>query len=468
MAASDLFGFTGEESPAHQGFSGNYPAGGSAGDDSAAPLAHRVRPHTLEEVAGQQHVLAEDGMIGRMLAEKKIFSLILWGPPGCGKTTLARLIAEHSGMRFLTLSAVTSGVAELRKVFDVARSHKANGVVTLLFVDEIHRFNRSQQDAFLPVVEDGTVTLIGATTENPSFELNAALLSRCRVVVLRRLETEDLKRLIARAEEETGHALPLQPEALDTLCALADGDGRYLLNLCEELFQWRHAQPDAPDLSPAALLELLRARAPVYDKHQDSHYNLISALHKSVRGSDPDAALYWLARMLDAGEDPHYLLRRLARMANEDIGLADPAAITQVMAAWQAFDALGPPEGELCLAQACVYLASAPKSNALYRAAGAAWKDARQSGSAMPPKHILNAPTGLMKEEGYGSGYQYDHDCPGAFSGQDYFPDSLKRQDYYQPTPRGFEAELSKRMARWRQLRQEHSGSLDESGHKSD
>ena len=413
------------------------------------PLADRLRPSRLSEVVGQDHLLAAEGPIGRMVAQDRLASMVLWGPPGCGKTTIARLLAEQTSLAFEPLSAVFSGVADLRKVFARAKELRLAGRGTLLFIDEIHRFNKAQQDGFLPYVEDGTVILVGATTENPSFELNAALLSRAQVFVLHRLDEAALEELLRRAEAENGRPLPLEPEARTALLAMADGDGRYLLNLAEELY----SLPASPQLDPAALAEVVQKRAPVYDKGQDSHYNLISALHKSLRGSDSDAALYWLARMLSAGEDPNYIARRLLRFAVEDVGLADPGALEQVLAAWQAYERLGTPEGELALAQAVIYLGTAPKSNAAYRALGQALRAAKETGSLMPPKHILNAPTGLMKDLGYGKDYAYDHDAPEAFSGQDYFPEDMARRRFYEPVDRGFEREIRKRLDYWDKLR---------------
>ncbi len=429
----------------------------SAGLEAAAsrPLADRLRPQALSDVVGQDHLIGPDGPLGRMLARGHLASIILWGPPGVGKTTLARLLSDAAGLEFDAISAVFSGVADLKKAFDRARARRASGQGTLLFVDEIHRFNRAQQDGFLPVVEEGVVTLVGATTENPSFELNAALLSRCQVLVLKRLDADALERLLTRAEALEGRALALTPEARDVMMALADGDGRYLLNLAEQVFA---ASPDTP-LAPAGLGQLVQRRAPSYDKAGDSHYNLISALHKSIRGSDPDAALYWLARMLEAGEDPLFLARRLVRMANEDIGLADPGAVHAALAAKDVYDFLGSPEGELALAQAVVHLACAPKSNAVYKAWKAAVRSAKATGSLSPPKHILNAPTKLMKAEGYGQGYEYDHDAAGGVSGQDYFPDEMPdRPVFYEPKDGGREAQLKERLDRWRVLRNERRG----------
>lgn len=418
-------------------------------DQAPRPLADRLRPRSIAEVVGQDHLLKPDGPIGRMVAAHRIASMILWGPPGCGKTTLARLLAEHTDLHFEPLSAIFSGVADLRKIFEAARGRRAAGQGTLLFVDEVHRFNRSQQDAFLPVVEDGTVTLIGATTENPSFELNAALLSRCQVFVLNRLDFAALEELMQRAEATEGRPLPLTPEARDAVKAMADGDGRYLLNLVEELFALKVTAP----LDAAALAQAVQRRAPVYDKAQESHYNLISALHKSLRGSDVDAGLYWFARMLAGGEDPLYVVRRLVRFAVEDIGMADPQALTQSLAAWDAYERLGSPEGELAIAQAVIYLATAPKSNAAYTAYKASTRAAKETGSLMPPMHILNAPTKLMKEIGYGKGYAYDHDTEEGFSGQNYFPPDMDRQEFYRPVERGFEREIRKRLDYWGKLR---------------
>ena len=417
------------------------------------PLADKLRPTRLEEIVGQQHLLAPDAPIGRMVASGHISSMILWGPPGCGKTTLARLLAEHTSLHFEPLSAVFSGVADLRKIFEAAKSRRMAGQGTLLFIDEIHRFNRAQQDGFLPYVEDGTVILVGATTENPSFELNGALLSRCQVFVLNRLDDASMEQLMGRAEAAEGRALPLDAEARRALRAMADGDGRYLLNMAEELLRL----PPGPKLDNAGLAAAVQRRAPLYDKAQEGHYNLISALHKSLRGSDADAALYWLARMLAGGEDPRYIARRLVRFAVEDIGMADPDALPQSIAAWEAYERLGSPEGELAIAQCVVYLGTAPKSNAAYRAFSAAQSIAAETGSLMPPKHILNAPTRLMKQLGYSKGYAYDHDAPEAFSGQDYFPEGMARQTFYRPVERGFEREIRKRLDYWSKLRSERS-----------
>ena len=417
------------------------------------PLADRLRPQNLSEVVGQDHLLSTEGPIGRMISGGRLSSIILWGPPGTGKTTTARLLAEHSDLEFEPLSAVFSGVADLRKVFDRARQRRDLGRGTLLFIDEIHRFNRAQQDGFLPYVEDGTVVLVGATTENPSFELNAALLSRAQVLVLNRLNDEALETLLQRAEMEEQCELPLDADARSSLRAMADGDGRYLLNMTEEILQL----PADEKLDTAQLAEAVQRRMPLYDKSQDGHFNLISALHKSLRGSDTDAALYWFSRMLAGGEDPKYIARRLVRFASEDIGLADPMALPQAIAAWEAYERLGSPEGELALVQCVIYLAAAPKSNAAYKAEKAARKAARDTGSLTPPMHILNAPTGMMKELGYGEGYQYDHDAEAGFSGQNYFPDGMRRQKFYSPKDKGFEREVAKRLEYWDKLRQQKS-----------
>ncbi len=413
------------------------------------PLADRLRPRSLDQVLGQDRLLTADGPIGRMVEARRLASMILWGPPGSGKTTIARLLADHTDLAFRPLSAVFSGVADLRKLFDEAKEHRAAGGGTLLFIDEIHRYNRAQQDGFLPCVEDGTVILVGATTENPSFELNPPLLSRCQVLVLNRLDDAALEALLVRAERAEARPLPLDDAARLALTAMADGDGRALLNLAEELFRL----PEGRVLDTKGLTRAVQRRAPLYDKAQEGHYNLISALHKSLRGSDVDAALYWLARMLAGGEDPRYICRRLLRFAYEDVGLADPQAAVQTRTAWEAYERIGSPEGELALAQAVIYLATAPKSNAAYKALGAASRAARQTGSLMPPKHILNAPTRLMSELGYGKGYRYDHDAQDAFSGQDYFPQGMPRQRFYFPADRGFERDVAKRLAYWAKLR---------------
>ena len=431
----------------------------AAGLDREAPrpLADRLRPKQLAHVVGQDHLVGPAGTLTRALQGGRLQSLILWGPPGTGKTTAARLLADETNLAFEQLSAIFSGVQDLRKAFDRAKSRRETGKGTLLFIDEIHRFNRSQQDSFLPHMEDGTITLVGATTENPSFELNGALLSRALVVVFHRLDEAALEELLARAEKVEGRPLPLVAEARTALKTMADGDGRTLLNMAEELLA--SLAPGALPLDRAALLALVQRRAPLYDKSRDGHYNLISALHKAVRGSDPDAALYWLARMLDGGEDRLYVARRLVRMAIEDIGLADPQALMQALAAKDAFDFLGSPEGELGLAQAVIYLATAPKSNAAYLAFGAALRSAKEQGSLPPPKHILNAPTSLMQQEGYGAGYAYDHGTPEAFSGQNYFPDGMTRAQFYVPTGRGLEAEIKKRLEHWAKLRARQASS---------
>ncbi len=452
------------------------------------PMADILRPDILDDVVGQEHLLADNGALRRMVDAHALSSLILWGPPGCGKTTIARILAGHSDLHFEQLSAIFSGVADLRKVFEGAKIRKANGKGTLLFVDEIHRFNKSQQDAFLPVMEDGTITLIGATTENPSFELNAALLSRAQVFVLKPIDEHGLEVLLKRIEERQGLALPCDEAARELLKSMADGDGRYLLSMAEQIFAQvdprfhgdaKGGRGDAKGeerdaninnantnnsisskeeihshyLNSQALLQMLQRRAPLYDKGNDAHFNLISAFHKALRGSDVDGALYWMARMLDAGENPEYILRRMTCVASEDISMADPQALQVVMAAWQAYERLGLPEGELAMAQACVHLATAPKSNASYMALKAAKRAAKETGSLMPPKHAMNAPTKLMKAQGYNLGYQYDHDTPEGFSGQSYFPDDLPRQEFYKPVERGFERDIKKRLDYWKGLR---------------
>ena len=417
------------------------------------PLAEQLRPAGLADVVGQPHLMGENGTLTRMLGRGALASLILWGPPGVGKTTIARLLADAAGLQFTAVSAVFSGVADLKRIFDEASRRRQAGARTLLFVDEVHRFNRAQQDSFLPVVEDGTVVLVGATTENPSFALNGALLSRCQVLVLRRLDDDALDLLLARAEQAAGRPLPITPEARGALRAMADGDGRYLLNMAEQLLSLL----EQPLLDAPGLAAVIGRRAALYDRDRDEHFHLLSALHKSLRGSDPDAALYWFARMVTGGEDARYVARRLVRFASEDVGMADPGALPQAVAAWETYERLGSPEGELAIVQAIVYLGTAPKSNALYVAYKAALAAAKATGSLPPPAHILNAPTRLMKDLGYGQGYAYDHDAEDAFSGQDYFPDGMGREAFYRPADRGFEREVARRLDHWAKLRQGRS-----------
>ena len=443
-------------------FEASGPDGSGAVHDPGRPLPDRLRPRTLDDVVGQDQLLAPDAPLGRMVASGRLSSIILWGPPGCGKTTIARLLADRTGLLFEQASATFSGVADLRKVFATATHRREIGQGTLLFVDEIHRFNRAQQDSFLPYVEDGTVVLVGATTENPSFELNGALLSRCQVMVLRRLDEAALGELLARAESLTGRNLSLTEEARTVLLAMADGDGRYLLGMVEQILAAQDAGgclPGGPGpLGVEGLRAVVASRVPLYDKSREEHYNLISALHKSMRGSDPDAALYWLARMLGGGEDPLYVARRLVRFASEDVGMADPAALRMTLAAWDAYERLGSPEGELAIAQAVVYLATAPKSIAVYRGYGRAARLARETGSLMPPAHILNAPTRLMKELGYGEGYEYDPDTADGFSGADYLPDGVERRPLYEPTANGHERHIRERLGYWKGLRARKRG----------
>jgi len=436
------------------------PSGTAEAIAESAPLADRLRPKSLDEIVGQEHLTGPEGAIGRMVAAGRLASMILWGPPGTGKTSIARLLADAVSLRFVAVSAVFSGVADLKKIFAEARTAARAGQKTLLFVDEIHRFNRAQQDGFLPYVEDGTVTLVGATTENPSFEINAALLSRCQVLILRRLDHDALEELVSRAEAIEERPLPVTRDAREALIASADGDGRFLLNQVETLFSVEIGEP----LGPAELSDLLHRRVPVYDKDREGHYNLISALHKTIRGSDPQAALYYLARMLVAGEEPLYVLRRLTRAAVEDIGMADPNALLQCLAAKEMYDFLGSPEGEIGIVQACLYLATAPKSNATYLAQKAAWRSAKDTGSLMPPMHILNAPTKLMKNVGYGKGYAYDHSSEEGFSGQDYWPEEMEPQDLYEPTDRGFEARVKERLDYWNERRKELQQSGGDAG----